>query len=606
MLRRFLFTVSMVMLLGSGATAQEFLNLGKTALNAKDTATAVTAFDRALKAGQKTAEASYYLAAIEYAKGKHTEALGHALTSVKNNDESVDALLLLGNIQVALNDYKAALESYKKAEKLAKKNPQVLFALGKTYLGLNQFDDAIKYLSLAKEYDATDAEIYVALGDAYLKQNVAALAISSYQKAIELAPRDFTTRYKLAELFEKGRQYNEAVKEYEGVTAVDSTYADAYLAVGKILVRAKLYPRAVAPLKKYVALQPKSIEGAANLAKALYGTHDYKETVPAAKRALELDKENVDLWRIYAESLSETTDFQGALNAYEEIRKKNQLKPEDQSGYGTALYRLGREEDALRALLTAVQADSTNCDPYASLGVIYMKRQDYANAALNFEKKIACDPRSLSSYVNAAACYMQVKNYPRTRELLSRTIELKPDFLQGRLWLGRYFALVDSLDLAKEQYDEVLRLALATPEKYKKEAGEAYQQIGQFYFLRKQYDRAWQSLRSALQSGQENSSLHLMWGQSLLQLLDAQADQAENLKKKEDAVRHFRRAIEVDPNNPSCHLWLGQGLILCRVEGADEANKKLQEEACSEYRKVLKLDPKNEDAKKGMTLYGCK
>ena len=47
------------------------------------------------------------------------------------------------------------------------------------------------------------------------------------------------------------------------------------------------------------------------------------------------------------------------------------------------------------------------------------------------EKRIACDPRSLSSYVNGAACYMQMKTFPRAGELLRKALELKPDFHAG-------------------------------------------------------------------------------------------------------------------------------------------------------------------------------
>jgi tetratricopeptide (TPR) repeat protein len=355
-----------------------------------------------------------------------------------------------------------------------------------------------------------------------------------------------------------------------------------------------------------VDLQPRSVEGNSFLARALYGARDYKEAVTAAKRSLQLDSSNTDVWRAYGESCAETGDFGTAVGAFEALKRRNAFKTEDNSSYGNALFRLGREEEALRALLSAVETDSTNCDPYASLGVIYMKRQDYATAALYFEKKIVCTPGSITSYVNAAACYMQVKNFPRTRELLTRVVELKPDYLQGRLWLGRYFAQVDSLEMAKAEYDEVLKIVSANPEKYKKEAGEAYQQIGQYYFLTKQFERVADAMRRATQAGQENSSVHLMWGQAVLQLLDPQEPQEDGKRKKEEAVRHFRRSVELDPNSPSAHLWLAQGLIISRVEGDNKRNKELLDEACIEYRKVLKLDPRNADAQKGMNLYGCK
>ena len=282
------------------------------------------------------------------------------------------------------------------------------------------------------------------------------------------------------------------------------------------------------------------------------------------------------------------------------------MKPEDWGLYGAALAGVGREDEAVTALTEAIKADSTNCDVYFPLGFIYMKRQDYVRASSMFEKKVACDPRSLSAYVNAAACYMQIKNWTRSRELLVRSVELKSDFMQGRLWLGRYYAQVDSLDKAVEQYDEVLRLINSNLDKYKKEAGEAHMQKGQLFFVNARYERAVDSFRKALGVGTENSSLHLMWGQALLLLLDPKGDQEDNKHKKEESIQHFKRAIVLDPNLPAAHLWLGQALIQSRIEGDNEGNRRLQEEACAEYAKVLRLDPRNEDAKKARERVGCK
>jgi tetratricopeptide (TPR) repeat protein len=93
----------------------------------------------------------------------------------------------------------------------------------------------------------------------------------------------------------------------------------------------------------------------------------------------------------------------------------------------------------------------------------------------------------------------------------------------------------------------------------------------------------------------------------VLQTLDRTApDPTENRRKIQDAIRLFRRVIELDPGNAQGHLWLGQGLIQARVEGQDDENRKLQEEACAEFRRTLKLDPKNDDAKKAMERIGCK
>ena len=76
--------------------------------------------------------------------------------------------------------------------------------------------------------------------------------------------------------------------------------------------------------------------------------------------------------------------------------------------------------------------------------------------------------------------------------------------------------------------------------------------------------------------------------------------------KTEDAVKKFRRTIQQEPGNAQGHFWLGNSLLMQRREGDSKFNKQLQEEACAEFVKALKLDPRMEDAKKSMERVGCK
>jgi tetratricopeptide (TPR) repeat protein len=588
---------------------QEFLAKGKVSLTSRDTTAAITAFEQAVKVNQKPGEAHYYLGAIALARTQIPDAIRHLEEAVRIDDENVDALRLLGDAYVKNKNLPGALAQFRRAVKLAPKNGNVASSFGKALLAADSVDAAIRELTRAKEYLPEDASIYESLAEAFQKHNVVPMVIMNYQKAIELDPANTARRIKLATVFEKNRQYTEAVKEFDEIIKRDSSNADAHRQKGNIYVRAKMYKSAIAPLRTYTSLQPKSVEGSVLFVKALDGANDFDEVVKEGKRSLKLDSSNVDVWRSLAQAQVETRQYQDALVSYEALKRRKAFASTDQAQYGLALFRTGRDEDALSSLLEAVANDSMNCDAYFSLGSIYMKKRDYEKAGAMFDKRIECDPRSISlaAYLNGAASHMQTKNYPRTRELLVKAIEVKPDFLQARLWLARYYAQVDSLDNAKAEYDSVLQQIGTNTDKYKKEAAEAHFLLGMYFFRKQQFGSTVESFRRASSLGYEDPSLRLTWGQAVLQTLDrTAADQTENHKKIADAIRLFRRVIELDPGNAQGHLWLGQGLIQARVEGADAENAKLKEEACSEFRKTLKLEPRNEDAKKAMERVGCK
>jgi tetratricopeptide (TPR) repeat protein len=587
--------------------AQDIYNKARAALSARDTAAAMTGFQDAIKAGQKTGDANFHLGAIAAARNKSDDAIRYLQAALKADDENVEALKIIGQTYLKKGDVPNALKHLRSAAKIAPKDPAVAAPLGLALLAADSVDASIVQLTRAKEFAPDNAALYAALGDAYMKQNVTVLGIVNYQEAIRLDPKNIEVHFKLAKAFEKDRKYNDAVKSYADVITIDSTFADAYFQMGRIFYLAKQYKNALAPLRRYIGLVPKSFDATQMYAQALVEAGGFDEAAKISLKALQLDSTAAATWRIYFTALVEIKDFANAESALRSLQKRGQLESGDYLRLGKLYYGIGREDDALSWYEKAIAADSTDCDPYFNMGSLYMKKQNYPRAAAMFEKKIACDPRSLSAYINAGITYMQPSNLnlTRTRELFLKSIELKGDFLQGRLWLARYYVQVDSFDLAEKQYIEVLNLIGTNVNNNKKEYGEAHSLLASLYMTKKQYERSLGSFQKAQSVGYENANMHLSWGQAILQTLDPKGDADENMKKNDDALRHFRRCVDMDPNNVQGHFWLGECLIRSRIPGEDDKNKKLKEEACSEWRKVLKLDPRNEAAEKQMKQYGC-
>jgi len=593
------------------ATAQDNLAKGKLALSTRDTAAAIESFAAALKAGQRPAESSYYLGAIAYAQRRYDDAQRYLEESVKFDDENVDALSTLARVYVYKKNTTAALAAYHKTQKYAAKNASIATGYGMALLSVDSVDAAIVQLTRAKDLDGNNAEVYAALGQAYLKQNVPPMSVTNYQRAIELSPKQYLYRDSLASVYLRMKNYKDAVAQYDTIAMSDTTNVEPLLDIGRILSKAVGQQKvlAVHPLERYLLKNPKSVEGLTLLTQIYFQLEYYDSAAAVGSRAIAVDPKNPELYREMGKSLIEKfqKDYKGAVAAYEKVKAMNAFKPEDHAGYGAALAGVGgHDDDAMAELLAAVKADSTNCDPYFPLGSLYMTKKDYTTAATWFEKKIACDPKSLSSYLNASLCYWQLKDWEKIRSLLDRALALKPDYLTTRLWLARYFVQTDSLENANEEYDIVIREGSANLDKYKKEVGEAYMMKASYEFTKQRYQASIDNLRKALGVGYENSALHLTWGQAVLQTLDPKESAEEGKAKKQDAVNHFRKSIALDQTNAVAHLWLAQGLILLRVPGEDQLNKQLQEEACSEYKKTLRLQPNNADAKKGMDLYGCK
>ncbi len=606
-LAKLLLVILSVMHIGS---AQDIYNRAKAALAAKDTAGAITAFQDALKQGQKTGETNFYLGSIAYRQDRFDDAIGFLLNAVRIDDENVDALIILGDAYIAKKDNANAIVQYKRAIKLAPKDCRVPLAYGAALVEANLLDGpdgAIVQLTKAKECDPNNPNVYILLGDAYNKQGVRPFANTNYQKALELSPMDYETQMKIARTYFANRQYKEAVEAFTSAVRIDSTRFSPYFEAGKILYRAKLWKLAVPFLSRATNLKPDHVEAVSIYAQSLANAEIWNEAAKMSAQAVKLDAASVDNWRAYAYALTETREYKGAVDAFNKLEAMKDMKPEDYAYLGKALFNAGEKQKAKDVLLKAVQIDSTNCESFGYLGFLYMDQKDYVNGAQMYEKRVACDPRSIISYVNAGSCYMQPpKNLTRAREMFVKAIELKPDYLNAKLWLARYYADndVDSTEQMKRTYDDVIDIASKDPAKYKKELGEAYIQLGSYYFSKQKYPDAITTFRKAAAAGVDNAGLNLAWGMAIMQTLGDNPD--ERGAKTEDAVKKFRRTIQQEPGNAQGHFWLGNSLLMQRREGDSKFNKQLQEEACAEFVKALKLDPRMEDAKKSMERVGCK
>ena len=65
----------------------------------------------------------------------------------------------------------------------------------------------------------------------------------------------------------------------------------------------------------------------------------------------------------------------------------------------------------------------------------------------------------------------------------------------------------------------------------------------------------------------------------------------------QDAINHFKQAVELDPTNQNAQLYLATSYFTQWIPGADTPeNNRMLSAAKSEFQKVLDKDPKNETA----------
>src|ERR1700746_1584633 len=71
--------------------------------------------------------------------------------------------------------------------------------------------------------------------------------------------------------------------------------------------------------------------------------------------------------------------------------------------------------------------------------------------------------------------------------------------------------------------------------------------------------------------------------------------------KYEEAIEHFKQAVDLDPTLLNARLYLATAFAQQYIPGADAPdNNKMAEQAIDQYKEVLQRDPKNVNSVKGI------
>ena len=127
---------------------------------------------------------------------------------------SIEVLLLLGNLNLKFKKYQLAEKNYLS---ILDKNPKDFrgyYSLGNLFKKKQQLEEAIKYYNKAIYINSKDFASYNNLANIYQEQGQYRLAINNYKKAIEINPRLLSTysNYIYSLNFFEHFNYNEFLK----------------------------------------------------------------------------------------------------------------------------------------------------------------------------------------------------------------------------------------------------------------------------------------------------------------------------------------------------------------------------------------------------------
>ncbi|MEM6505308.1 MAG: tetratricopeptide repeat protein [Planctomycetota bacterium] len=267
----------------------------------------------------------------------------------------------------------------------------------------------------------------------------------------------------------------------------------------------------------------------------------------------------------------------------------------------------GLEDSAFAMFGQALLENPRVVDAHIGIGDIYKGRGDYDRAAVRFELAAAIEPTNFDAHYNLGVCKQVLGDIPYAIKAYRRAINLIPDSAEANRDLASAYLQDGKPGLAMSFAQEAIELG--------DESFGAWANLGFIYSRLERYSDAIDAFRSASEAAEPDDDLepvliglsdaHIRLGNytratnTLNTLINTNPSSTahERLgvclfkqRQYEDALRQFKRAVELDPDDTAALNGLGVAYMTLYIEGGRD-NTYQRDQAIKAWSKSLDLKP---------------
>jgi tetratricopeptide (TPR) repeat protein len=114
------------------------------------------------------------------------------------------------------------------------------------------------------------------------------------------------------------------------------------------------------------------------------------------------------------------------VNYYEGLVSKEPNKPEHRVNLGYSYHLNGKNEEAIKQLLMAIDLDKKNVGAYFNLGLVYNAEERYDDALKQSNKAVELAPRDYKGHLLEGMIYRKMKMYKEALASLQEADKLMP------------------------------------------------------------------------------------------------------------------------------------------------------------------------------------
>ena len=359
-------------------------------------------------------------------------------------------------------------------------------------------------------------------------------------------------------------RYEEAIQLAGQQAARDPGSAEARRVQVATLLEVGRHAEAERAARDFVTANPVSAELWNLFGEALHATGRIQEAEDAFSRAIAGGASDaLDARANLAVSRNESGDGAGAQEGFEALvaayNAGGRLSSKDLTAVATACRYLGRDDpqafkDAVKAYDEAIAADPDDVEPRVKLGELFLEKYNSPDAEQAFKEALSVNPAHPGALLGSAR-RLEFDGGGDPGELVRRSLEVNPRFVEARVFLARHALEVEDYPEAAREAEAALEVNPASLEALAVLAAARH-----FQGDREGYEEA---RRRALGRNPQYADLYNTVAELLVQN-----------RFYREAVEFAGKAVELDPRS-----WRGHGILglnQLRVGAIEEGRRSLE------------------------------
>lgn len=233
---------------------------------------------RMLSIDRRNTAAMHVLGSVAFRRGDHARAVELLGKVVRQDPGRIQAVITLGEAQLALAHFSEAAVSFRKVVATRPDNWEQLYNLGIALRGLGQMDEAAKVLERCRDMAEADALApWNALGDVYRAQGRLDEALACFEQALRIDPGFSMAQNNLGITLQAQGRIAEAIAMLEKAIGMNPQDPELYYNLGCSLQEDGRTQSAIEAYRRAIALRSDYSAAHWNLSHSLLRSGDFAE-----------------------------------------------------------------------------------------------------------------------------------------------------------------------------------------------------------------------------------------------------------------------------------------------------------------------------------------